>query len=76
MTGSLCPLPAQAYFDWLSHPMSGVEEVDEVQLQAGLRGRGLDPQVRLFFAGEATHKEDAYTVQGAMLSGGCGCCCC
>lgn len=24
---------------------------------------------RLYFAGEATHKEDAYTVHGAYLSG-------
>ena len=28
-----------------------------------------DSRVRLYFAGEATHREDAYTVHGAMLSG-------
>jgi hypothetical protein len=30
----------------------------------------LYPDTRLYFAGEATHREDAYTVHGAFLSGG------
>jgi monoamine oxidase len=29
----------------------------------------LYPETRLYFAGEATHRDDAYTVHGAFLSG-------
>ncbi len=59
----------QAYYDWLAWPVCGVKELDEDQKDE--KGQLLIPQSRLFFAGEATHKDDAYTVQGALLSGGC-----
>ena len=66
------PPPRQAYFDWLSWPLTGVEELDEEQCQpagGGPKGRVLARPSRLYWAGEATHKEDAYTVQGAIESG-------
>ena len=51
----------------MSWPVSGDPEVDAKVCKAG--GRGADAASRLFFAGEATHKEDAYTVHGAYMSG-------
>ena len=57
----------QSYYDWLSWPVRGVEELD--RRQKAVKGIALERQSRLFFAGEATHKDDSYTVQGAYLSG-------
>lgn len=51
----------------MAWPVSGDSQQDAAQPHNS--GKLLSQQTRLFFAGEATHKEDAYTVQGALLSG-------
>jgi hypothetical protein len=62
------PAPCvQSYYDWMAWPVSGDAKLDERQMEE--KGRVLEPLTRLFFAGEATHKDDSYTVQGALLSG-------
>ncbi|KAL4530257.1 hypothetical protein Ndes2437B_g03764 [Nannochloris sp. 'desiccata'] len=54
------------YFDWMSFPVTGDTSFDAraAKLQLPLR-----KDTRLYFAGEATHKGDAYTVHGALMSG-------
>uniref|UniRef100_A0A061R8Y1 N1-acetylpolyamine oxidase n=1 Tax=Tetraselmis sp. GSL018 TaxID=582737 RepID=A0A061R8Y1_9CHLO len=65
---SFVPVGAtQEDFDRLAWPVCGVPDLDEQQ--AVCKGQLLNAKTRLFFAGEATHKEDAYTVHGAYESG-------
>jgi hypothetical protein len=54
------------YFDWMSLPVTGDTSFDAraAKVQLPLR-----KDTRLYFAGEATHKGDAYTVHGALMSG-------
>ncbi len=66
-TGPPACLCMQSYYDWMAWPLSGDDKLDARQVEE--KGRVLDPQMRLFFSGEATHKDDAATVQGALLSG-------
>ena len=47
-------------------PVSGDEALDR-KIARG--GNVLDASVRLYFAGEATHIQDSYTVHGAYMSG-------
>lgn len=59
----------KADYDRLAVPLTGVEGKDAKVAKQSLRHATLYPDTRLFFAGEATHKEDAYTVHGAFASG-------
>jgi hypothetical protein len=53
----------------LAHPLTGDAAFDGRQAEAGVEGRLLRRDTRLFFAGEATSEGDAYTVHGAYESG-------
>jgi hypothetical protein len=50
-------------------PLTGDDARDEIAAKRGARKLALYPETRLYFAGEATHMDDAYTVHGAFLSG-------
>eukprot|EP00884_Botryococcus_braunii_P001035 jgi/Botrbrau1/10932/Bobra.0025s0105.1 len=68
--GSYSYVPTGAkkcHFDWMGWPVSGIAKEDRKQVEGC--GRVLIQKSRLFFAGEATHKRDAYTVHGAFMSG-------
>ncbi len=54
------------FFDWLSFPITGDTSFDSRAAKGQLP---LRKDTRLYFAGEATHKSDAYTVHGAVMSG-------
>jgi len=54
------------YFDWMSLPVTGDTSFDACAARVQLP---LRKDTRLYFAGEATHKGDAYTVHGAFMSG-------
>jgi hypothetical protein len=64
------PTGSVADYDRLAVPVSGDDVADEAAGRA-LRpaGGATTPATRLFFAGEATHRADAYTVHGAFMSG-------
>jgi monoamine oxidase len=65
------PTGSTADYDRLAVPVSGDTEADEAAgrfLRPG-GGAGLTAATRLYFAGEATHRADAYTVHGAFMSG-------
>jgi hypothetical protein len=58
-----------ADYDRMAIPVSGDAEQDAKVAAQGLKRVTLYPDTRLYFAGEATHRADAYTVHGAFLSG-------
>ena len=65
------PTGSTADYDRLAVPVSGDAEADEAAgrfLRPG-GGAGVTAATRLYFAGEATHRADAYTVHGAFMSG-------
>lgn len=57
----------QCHYDRMAWPVTGIDQLDNAQVTSS--GQFLCPQSRLFFAGEATHRADAYTVHGAFMSG-------
>lgn len=65
------PTGSTADYDRMAVPVSGDTEADEAAgrfLRPG-GGPGASAATRLYFAGEATHRADAYTVHGAFMSG-------
>ena len=56
-------------YDRMAVPVTGDAALDGRSAKQGLRRLTLYPATRLYFAGEATHRSDAYTVHGAFLSG-------
>ncbi len=64
------PTGSVADYDRLAVPVSGDAAVDDAAGRALRPGGGAStPGTRLYFAGEATHRADAYTVHGAFMSG-------
>jgi len=51
----------------MSYPVTGKKSVDDIK--GAKCGKGYHPSTRLYFAGEATNREDSYTVHGAYMSG-------
>jgi monoamine oxidase len=56
-------------YEWLGHPLTGDKHYDARQTDPSVAGRLLRADTRLFFAGEATSRDDACTVHGAFESG-------
>ena len=59
---------SRADYDRLAVPLTGDAGVD-AKAGSALQGSATQPTQRVYFAGEATYKEDSYTVHGALLSG-------
>ena len=70
--GSYSYVPLGAFktdYDRMAVPVTGDEAKDAKVAKESLKKITLYPDTRLFFAGEATHRADAYTVHGAFASG-------
>eukprot|EP00887_Chlorella_sp_A99_P004508 scaffold34.g4508.t1 len=60
---------SKSCFERLSYPVTGVPALDRAVERDRGRARPVHWETRLYFAGEATHRGDAYTVHGAYESG-------
>ncbi|EFN52584.1 hypothetical protein CHLNCDRAFT_138597 [Chlorella variabilis] len=61
------PHGRKAYYEWMSYPVSGDAAADAKAVEQ--RGLHVTAQTRLWFAGEASSKDDAYTAHGAFVTG-------